>query len=55
MGDMSDLKRLLESPGNTPNKVESQPNLELRCLTLSPTRSPGLPCLQIDVQDASDL
>jgi hypothetical protein len=33
-------------------KVEIQPNSEFQSLTLSPTRSPGPPQLQIDVQDA---
>jgi hypothetical protein len=33
----------------------SPSNSESRSLTLSPTQSTGLPCLQIDVQDASDL
>jgi hypothetical protein len=55
MEDMWDIKRVLESQGNTYNKVEVQANSESRSLTLSPTRSPGPPCLQIDVKDVSDL
>jgi hypothetical protein len=41
--------------GNTHNKVEVQSNSVSRSLTSSPTQSPRPPCLQIDVQDASDL
>jgi hypothetical protein len=41
--------------GNMHNKVEVQANSESRSLTLSPTQSLGPPCLQIDVQDASNL
>jgi hypothetical protein len=55
MEDMWDIKRVLENQGNTHNKVEVQAKSESRCLTSSPTRSLGPPCLQIDVQDASDL
>jgi hypothetical protein len=55
MEDMRDIKKVLESQGNKHNKVEAQVNSESRSLTLSPTRSPGLPCLQIDVHDVSDL
>jgi hypothetical protein len=54
MEDMSDIKKVLEIQGNTHNKVEFQANLESRSLTSSPTQSPGPPCPQIDVQDASD-
>jgi hypothetical protein len=53
--DMWNIKKVLESQRNTHNKFEVQANSESRSLTLSPTRSPGLPCLQIEVQDASDL
>jgi hypothetical protein len=42
-------------PKNTHNKVEVQANLESRSLTLSPTRSLGPPCLQINVHDTTDL
>jgi hypothetical protein len=56
MEDMWDIKEVLESQGNMHNKVEVQANSEFRNLTSSPTRrSLGPPCLQIDVQDASDL
>jgi hypothetical protein len=36
-------------------KVEVQANSESRSLTLSPTWSPGPPCLQIDIHDVFDL
>jgi hypothetical protein len=49
MKDMWDMKKVLESQENTHNKVEVQSNSESRSLTLSPTQSPGAPCLQIDV------
>jgi hypothetical protein len=49
MEDMCDIKRVLESKGNTHNKVEVQSSLEFRSLTLSPTWSSGPPYLQIDV------
>jgi hypothetical protein len=55
MENMQDIKKVLESQGNTHNMVEVQDNLESMSLTSSPTRSPGPPCLQIDVPDASDL
>jgi hypothetical protein len=55
MEDMWDIEKVLESQENTHNKVEIQVNSESRSLTLSPTRSPGPSCLQIDVQDASNL
>jgi hypothetical protein len=55
MEGMWDIKRVLESQGNMHNKVEVQANAESRSLTLSPTQSPGPPCLQIDVQDTNDL
>jgi hypothetical protein len=55
MEEMWDIKRVLESQGNTHNKVEVQANSESRSLTSSPTWSVGPPCLQIDVQDVSDL
>jgi hypothetical protein len=55
MEDIWDIKRVLESQGNMHNMVEIHSNLELWSLTLSPTRSLGPPCLQIDVHDASDL
>jgi hypothetical protein len=55
MEDKWEIKRVLESQRNMHNKVEVQANSESRSLTSSQTRSPGPPCLQIDVQDASDL
>jgi hypothetical protein len=55
MEDMWDIQMVVESQGNTHNKVEVQANFESRSLTSSPTQSLGPPCLQIDVQDASDL
>jgi hypothetical protein len=50
MEDMWNIKNMLEIQGNTHNKVEFQANSESRSLTVSPTRSLGPPCLQIDVQ-----
>jgi hypothetical protein len=55
MEDMWDIKKVLEIHGNMHNKVEVQANSESRSLTSSPTQSPGPPCLQIYIQDASDL
>jgi hypothetical protein len=55
MENMRDIKKVLERQENTHNMVEVQANLESRSLTLSPTQSPGPPCLRIDVQDAPDL
>jgi hypothetical protein len=55
MEDMWDIKRMLESQGNTHKKVEDQSNLESMSLTSSPTRSPEPPYLQIDIEDVSDL
>jgi hypothetical protein len=55
MKNMQDIKKVLKSQGNTHNMVEVQANSESRSLTLSPTQSPELSCLQIDVQDVSDL
>jgi hypothetical protein len=55
MKDMWDIKRVLESQGNTHNKVKIQSNSELRSLTLSPTQSTRPPCLQIGARDTSDL
>jgi hypothetical protein len=54
MEDMWDIKNVLEIQENTHNEVVVQPNLESRSLTSSPTQSLGPPCLEIDVQDASD-
>jgi hypothetical protein len=55
MENMWDIKKVLESQGNTHNMVEVQANSKFRSLTLSPTRSSGPSCLQIDVQDMSDI
>jgi hypothetical protein len=55
MENIRDIKKVLESQGNMHNMVEVQANSESRSLTSSPTWSLGSPCLQIDVQDASDL
>jgi hypothetical protein len=55
MENMRVIKKVLQSQGNTHNMVEVQANSESRSLTSSPTRSLGPLCLQIDVQDASDL
>jgi hypothetical protein len=55
MEDMWDIKRVIESQGNTHNKVDVQSNSESKSLILNPSRSPGSPYLQIDLQDASDL
>jgi hypothetical protein len=49
MEDMWDINKVLEIQGNMYNKVEIQANSGSKCLTLSQTRSPGPPCLQIDV------
>jgi hypothetical protein len=53
--DVRDTKEVLESPRDMHNKVEIQPNSEFESSTSSLTRSPGPPCIQIDVQDAYDL
>jgi hypothetical protein len=55
MKNIRDIKKVLESQGNTHNMVEVQANLESRSLTSSPTRSPVPPYLQIDVHDVFDL
>jgi hypothetical protein len=55
MENMQDIKKVQESQGNTPNMVEVQANSESRSLTSSSTWSRGPLCLQIDVQEASDL
>ena len=53
MEDVRDTKKVLESHEDVHNKVEIKSNLEFQ--SLSPTRSPGPPCIQIDAQDAYDL
>jgi glutaredoxin len=55
MEDMWDIKRVLERQENTYNKVDVQSNSECRSLISSPTQNPGLPYIQIDVQNASSL
>jgi hypothetical protein len=55
MVDMWDIKRVLESQGNMHNNVEVQANSESRIQNSSPTQNLGPSCLQIGVQDASDL
>jgi hypothetical protein len=43
MENMRDIKKVLESQGNTHNMVKVQANLKSRSLTSSPTQSPGPP------------
>jgi hypothetical protein len=53
MEDKWSIKKVLESQGYVHEKVVNQSNSEL--LSSSPTRSPGPPRIQIDVQIAYDL
>jgi hypothetical protein len=53
MEDKRSIKKVLESQGDMQEKVVNHSNSEL--VSLSPTRSPGPPCIQIDVQLAYDL
>jgi hypothetical protein len=53
MKDKQSIKKVLESRGDMHEKVVSQSNSELP--SLSPTRSPGPPHIQINVQIAYDL
>jgi hypothetical protein len=53
MEDKRNIKKVLKSQGDVHEKVANQSNLEL--LSSSPTRSPGPPHLQINVQIASGL
>jgi hypothetical protein len=53
MEDKRSIKKVLENQGYVHEKVANQSNSEL--LSLSPTRSPGPPRIQIDVQIAYDL
>jgi hypothetical protein len=53
MEDKRSIKKALESKGDVHEKVTNQSNSELP--SSSPTRSPGPPCIQIDVQIAYDL
>jgi hypothetical protein len=50
--DEWDINKALERQGDAHIKVEIKSNSELQSLTLSPTRSPGPPQIQIDVQYA---
>jgi hypothetical protein len=50
MEDKWNIKKVLESQGDMPEKVANQSDLELS--SSSPTRSPGPPHIQIDVQIA---
>jgi hypothetical protein len=53
MEDKRSIMKVLESQGDVHKKVANQSNSEL--LSSSPTRSPGPPRIQIDVQTAYDL
>jgi hypothetical protein len=53
MEDKRSIKKVLESQGDVHEKVANQSNSELP--SSSPTRSPGSPRIQIDVQIAYDL
>jgi hypothetical protein len=53
MEDKWSTKKVLESQGDVHEKVANQSNSEL--LSSSPTRSPGPPRIQIDVQIAYHL
>jgi hypothetical protein len=53
MEDKQNIKKVLESQGDVHEKVVNQSNSEL--LSLSPSRSPGPPRIQINVQIAYDL
>jgi hypothetical protein len=52
MEDKQSIMKLLESQGDVYEKVANQSNSELP--SLSPTRSPGSPHIQIDVQIVYD-
>jgi hypothetical protein len=53
MEDKQSIKKVLESQGDVHEKVVNQSKSELP--SSSPTRSPGPPHIQIDVQIAYDL
>jgi hypothetical protein len=53
MEDKRSIKKVLESQGDLYEKIANQSNSEL--LSSSPTRSPGPPHIQIDIQIAYDL
>jgi hypothetical protein len=52
MEDKRSIKKVLESQGDVHEKVANQSNSELP--SLSPTRNPGPPHIQINVQIAYD-
>jgi hypothetical protein len=52
MEDKRSIKKVLEIQGDVHEKVVNQSNSELS--SLNPTRSPGSPRIQIDVQIAYD-
>jgi hypothetical protein len=53
MKDKRGIKKVLESQGDVHEKVGNQSNSKLS--SSSPTRNPGPPRIQIDVQIAYDL
>jgi hypothetical protein len=53
MKDKQSIRKVLESQGDVHEKVANQSNSELSYS--SPTRSPGSPRIQIDVEIAYDL
>jgi hypothetical protein len=53
MEDKRNIKKVPESQGDVHEKVANQSNSKLP--SSSPTRSPGPPCIQIDIQIAYDL
>jgi hypothetical protein len=53
MEDKQSIKKVVESQGDVHEKVANQSNSKLP--SSSPTRSPGPPHIQIDVQIAYDL
>jgi hypothetical protein len=53
MEDKRNIKKVLKSQGDVHKKVANQSNSELP--SSSPTRSPGPPHIQIDVQSAYDI
>jgi hypothetical protein len=53
MEDKRSIKKVLESQGDVHEKVANQSNSELP--SLSPTRSPGPPRIQISIQIAYNL
>jgi hypothetical protein len=55
MEDMWNIKRVLERQEDMHAKVDIQSKSELQSLTLSQSRDPESPCLQIDAQDVYNL